>query len=169
MEDEVWREIDGFPDYLVSSYGRVVHVDRPNVARKVGVNHRGFPCLVLFHKGHTGARYLRHVNKLVATAFLGPHPKGMDAVWHYDGDLLNCHVDNLKWDMRARVREWNDMHRNGEPKYKTPKIMDNRTGRIYNNAFECGLASGEIESAVLTHIEKYPAHLADRAKYRYVI
>lgn len=166
--EEIWRPVDGFPDYQVSSYGNIVHVERPNLIRKTTLNHQGFPNLVLFNKEHPGARYLRQVNKLVATAFLGRPPAKMDAVWHINGDLQDCHADNLKWDMRARVMEWNEMHREGEPKFRTPQVMINETGRIYNNAFEVALAVGDIETAVVGHIERYPPQYADRARYKYV-
>lgn len=168
IHEELWREIDGFPDYRISNLGRVIHIERPDVTRKTSVNHQGFPTLVLFHKGHTGSRYVRQINKLVATAFLGPAPRKFDSVWHKDGDLLNCQADNLEWDMRARVMEWNEMHRTGTPKYRTGRVMQNSTGHIFNNAFECAIHVGDIETAVVSHIEKYPPQYADRARYKYV-
>lgn len=168
IQEEIWRPVDGFPDYQVSNLGRVIHLERPNTTRKTSVNHQGFPTLVLFHKDHAGARYLRQLNKLVAMAFIGPPPRKMDSVWHLDGDFQNCQADNLKWDMRARVLEWNDMNRTGTPKFRTPRVMENKTGRIFNNAYECALAVGDIETAVVTHIEKYPLQYVDRARYQYV-
>jgi hypothetical protein len=162
---EEWVAIEDFPEYVVSNLGHIQHKDRPNTNRKVGINHQGFPTIVLF-RGQT--RYVRHVNRVVALAFLNP-PTHRDetAVWHIDGDLLNCQADNLAWDRRDRVLEWNEMHRTGQPRYKTRNVMDNSTGRIYTSAYECGMAVGEIETSVITHIERY-ADYADRAKYRWV-
>lgn len=168
IHEEIWRPIQGFPDYQISNLGRIVHNERPSVIRKTAVNHKGFPSLVLFTKEHPGSRYLRQVNQLVAEAFLGPPTARLNSVWHIDGDFTNCAVDNLKWDMRARVMEWNEMHRVGIPKYKTPRVMHNKTGDIYENAFECGIAVGDIETAIVSHIEKYPPQYADRARFRYV-
>lgn len=169
IHEEEWKTIEDFPEYQVSSLGRIINIHRPNTARKQAINHAGFPTVVLFKTEHPGSRYLRQVNKLVATAFLGPPPPKMDSVWHLDGDLENCYVDNLVWDMRSRVLEWNDMHRTLTPRYKTPPVMINETGKIYANAFECGMAVSEIETAVVTHIENYPAQHAHRARYRYVV
>lgn len=167
-EGEEWRVIEGFEDYRVSSHGNVVNVERPNTYRKLNLNHRGFPTLVLFKKEHGGSRYVRQVNKLVADAFLEPADPSANSIWHIDGDLTNCHVDNLRWDMRARVLEWNDMHIKGQARMRTPRVMDNESGVVFNNAFECGLAMGEIESAVVAHIERYPEQYAHRARFRYV-
>lgn len=168
-EEEVWKPIEGFPDYQISSYGRIVHMDRPNTVRKAAPNHKGFPSLVLFNKEHPGSRYLRQVNQLVAEAFIGPPPSSkLNSVWHIDGDFENCHVDNLKWDMRARVMEWNEMHRDGIPKYRTARVRHNPTGREYENAFEAALAHGDIETAVVSHIEKYAGIYADRARFQFI-
>jgi hypothetical protein len=167
-DEEIWRRIEEFPDYLISNYGQVVHVDRPNTPRSVAINHQGFPSLVLFKKEHPGSRYLRQVNKLVATTFVPQTVAKLNSVWHKDGDFLNCHADNLKWDLRARVMEWNEMNRDGVPKFRTGRVMDNKTGRIYENAFELALHIGATESEVVRRIEAYPAHLEDRAPYKYV-
>ncbi len=168
IHEEIWRPIEGFPDYQISNLGRIVHVDRPNLTRKTAINHKGFPSLVLFTKEHPGSRYLRQVNQLVAEAFLGPPTVKLNSVWHIDGDFTNCAADNLKWDMRARVMEWNEMHRDGIPKYRTGRVRNNRTGQVFENAFEAALDAGEIETAVVSHIEKYPAQYADRARFQYV-
>lgn len=168
IQEELWREVEGFDDYRVSNLGRIVHVDRPTLARKTNVNHQGFPTLVLYTKDHPGARYLRQVNQLVAKAFIGPPGPKQDAVWHIDGDPLNCQADNLRWDMRARVMEWNEMHKDPKPKYKTGRVMINSTGRTFANAFELALFVGDIETAIVSHIEKYPPQYADRARYQYI-
>jgi hypothetical protein len=167
IHEEVWVEIEGFPEYIISNLGHIRHKDRQNTNRKAYPNHQGFLTIVLF-KPPSKSRYVRHVNKLVASAFLEPPAHhDMTSVWHLDGDLLNCQADNLKWDRRDRVLEWNDMHRTTVPRYRTPNVMDNSTGRIYSSAFECGMATGEIESSVIAHVERYGDY-ADRGKYRYV-
>lgn len=167
-EEEIWRQVDEFPDYMVSNYGQVIHRDRPNTPRTLSVNHRGFPGLVLFKKEHPGSRYLRQVNQLVATAFLPEPPSKLTAVWHIDGDFLNCKVDNLKWDMRARVMEWNDMNRDGVPKFRTGKVQDNRTGLVYDSAFDLALHIGATETEIVRRIEAYPPHLQDQAPFKYI-
>lgn len=167
-DEEIWRPIEEFTDYEVSSFGRIIHIGRPNTPRAVSLNHQGFPNLVLFNKEHPGARYLRQVNKLVATAFLPPGPARCTSVWHLDGDFTNCRADNLKWDERARVMEWNEMNREGTPKFRTGRVMHNETGRIYENALELALHCGKTESEVVKHIESYPPQYADRARYKYM-
>lgn len=168
FENEEWRPINEFPHYSISSHGRVKHKDRIN-ARKVQVNERGFP-VVLLSSATSPTRYLRQINKLVALAFLPP-PLYNDstAIWHKDGDLRNCNVDNLMWERRDRVLEWNEMHRSGVPKIETPPVKNNRTGEIYKDAFDCAIQEGVLESSIVWRIERQSSSLYDEsARYRYV-
>lgn len=168
MTDEEWREIEEFPHYRISSYGRVKHYDR-NEARKPAINDKGFPIVVLYGRD-SKTRYLRQINKLVATAFLSPPIfDDMTSVWHIDGDLTNCHVENLRWETRSKVLEWNDMHRLMRPKLQTPQVRNNRTGETYANAFECAMAEGTLESAIVWRVERQARHMEDEnARYMYV-
>ena len=164
---EEWRVIEEFPKYGVSSLGNIRN-EQTGRLRSIHVNHQGFPNLVLYDSPDP-TRYIRQVNRLVAEAFLPlPEHRTLNAIWHIDGDLLNCRADNLRWDRRDRVLEWNEMQRTGTPKYRTQRVQYNRTGDIFENAYEAGMATGEIESSIIGHIEKYPEQYADRARYRYV-
>lgn len=168
FENEEWRPIEDLPHYLISNYGRVKR-DGNIEARKVSVNDRGFPVVTLYGRD-SKTRNLRQINKLVAQAFLEP-PIFADetAVWHIDGDLSNCRVDNLRWDTRSRVLEWNEMHRTQTPKLKTPKVKNNRTGKIYENAFECGMDEGFLETTIVWKVERQARNVEDdNARYRYI-
>lgn len=168
FENEEWRVIEELPHYSISNYGRVKR-DGAIEARKVSVSDKGFPIVTLFGKD-SKTRYLRQINKLVAEAFLQPpFYENETAVWHIDGDLSNCNSENLKWEMRSRVLEWNEMHRSRKPQFPTPRVKNNRTGRIYANAFECGMEEGMIESSVVFRVEKQARHMEDdNARYRYI-
>lgn len=168
FQNELWAEISEFPHYSVSNYGRIKHKDR-DLARKLTVNERGFVVIQLL-SATSSSRYLRQVNVLVAKAFL-PQPEYVDynSVWHIDGDLKNCRAENLRWEMRSRVLEWNEMHRTGQPRYTTPAVMNNETETLYANAFECALAEGTTESRIMWFVEKQAAGWQDtNAKYCYV-
>lgn len=168
FENEEWREIEDFPHYKISNYGRVKHVDRIE-ARKITVNERGFPVVLLSSKT-SATRYLRQINTLVAKAFLDPPIfEDQKAIWHIDGDLTNCRVENLRWETRARVLEWNEMHRTLVPQIKTPRVRNNRTGDEYENAYECGMAEGMLESAIVWRIEQQARNMEDpNARYMYI-
>jgi hypothetical protein len=168
FENEEWQVIEELPHYMISSHGRVKHIDRIE-ARTVQVNERGFPVILLSSR-NTATRYMRQINHLVAKAFLAP-PLYSDctAVWHKDGDLQNCHYSNLRWETRSHVLEWNEMHRSGRPLSNTPPVKNNRTGEIYKDAYDCAMAEGVLESYIRDRVEKQGSSLYDdNARYRYV-
>jgi len=153
FEDEQWAEVAGLEHYLISTHGRVKR-EGAIEARKVSLSDRGTPIITLYGKdGKT--RNLRQINQLVANAFLPPsHFDKETYVWHKDGDLTNCHVDNLRWDTKTRVREWNEMHRTMEPRLNTPPVVNLRTNAVYENAWACGMAEGELESTIVWKVER---------------
>lgn len=168
FEQEHWESIEELPHYLVSDLGRI-RKEGSEKARKVYQNDKGFVCVVLYG-ADSKTRYLRHVARLVLTTFVGlPDYRDQKAVWHRDGDLTNCAAENLQWDTLARVREWNDMHRLGQPRFHTPRVRNNRTGVIYENALEAGLAEGYVESDIIRRVERQARHYRDDdARYRYI-
>lgn len=164
---EMWLTINEFPKYEVSSFGNVRNIDTKE-ARKAHVNHQGFPTLTLYNSPNP-SRYVRQLNKLVAEHFCPPpNFSNENSIWHINGDLTDCRAVNLKWDSRPRVLEWNTMHRDAVPKYKSPKIVHNDSGQVFDTAFDVGLYFGDTESAIISHIENYPPQYAHLARYRYV-
>lgn len=92
---EVWRQIKGYEGaYEISSLGRVKSLksDKPLIM-KPKVESNGYLRISLYNnkKGHSVS-----VHKLVAEAFLGRRPDGMQ-VNHIDGDKTNNKVDNLEY------------------------------------------------------------------------
>lgn len=66
--------------------------------------------------GHLRLGALGYVHQLVARAFIGPCPPGLE-VRHKDGNPANNHIDNLEYGTRAdnmqdRLNHGNNPHRN---------------------------------------------------------
>lgn len=106
---EAWRRIAGFPGYEVSDRGRVRSLDRTVSCIRGGVKR------TVFWRGRvlratTGSHGYRQVSlpagveacvhHLVAEAFIGPRPPGLN-VLHADGDRQNCRADNLYYGDQA--------------------------------------------------------------------
>jgi hypothetical protein len=94
-EQEEWRPVVGFPEYCVSSLGRVVSYFRPTKPRllKSTRPEKGYPQVVV---RNSERRVTRNVHQLVAEAFLGPAADGQ-VVRHLDGNPLNNELSNLCW------------------------------------------------------------------------
>lgn len=99
---EEWRVIEDFPDYAVSSLGRVKRVQssphcrtspgEPMKPCKTGLG--GYRALRLFKHGK--GRMMK-VHRIVLTAFVGPPPNQDSEGNHKDGDKDNNTLSNLEW------------------------------------------------------------------------
>lgn len=94
MAAEEWREVPDFPDYSVSSLGRVLSRRRgePRILRPVSTG-KGYFQVTLF--GDDGARNIQ-VHAVVMAAFVGPYPDRAE-IRHRDGDPVNNRIDNLAY------------------------------------------------------------------------
>lgn len=97
-----WREVVGWPRYLVSNDGRVKslpHARRHSfLVLRPETTYDGYKRVVLCTDG-----VRRHVSVhiLVLEAFVGPRPSGHQAS-HLDGDSANNVVANLAWETVSR-------------------------------------------------------------------
>jgi HNH endonuclease/NUMOD4 motif len=101
---EEWRLVAACPAYSVSNRGRVRR-DAPGPRTRAGRIVRVAPArgYLIVNLCHAGRRLCRTVHSLVAEAFLGPYPAGME-VNHRDGDKRNADVRNLEYVTRADNR-----------------------------------------------------------------
>ncbi|MEU8829426.1 NUMOD4 motif-containing HNH endonuclease [Streptomyces sp900116325] len=97
----VWRPIAGYgANYEVNDLGQVR--SRPRRRTKGGILRLkiakvGYPMVSLCANGKQESRFVHH---LVAEAFLGPRPEGLQ-VRHLDGNPLNCTISNLAYGTRS--------------------------------------------------------------------
>ncbi len=108
MED--WRAIPGWDGfYEVSATGRVRSVERtvrfsdgrlrsyPAKERATHTDGFGYRKVTLKRQGVNQRALVHH---LVALAWIGPRPPGLD-VCHWDGDKTNNGLQNLRYDTRS--------------------------------------------------------------------
>lgn len=95
FENEVWRDIEGYPGYQVSNRGRVKSFKRYNNGRMLYpcIGSKGYPFVRLYYSN--GIKTV-DVHRLVAYAFI-PNQNGYPEVNHIDGDKTNNCVENLEW------------------------------------------------------------------------
>jgi hypothetical protein len=97
---ERWLPVVGYEGlYEVSDFGRVRSLPRPGTQRggrilKLPPNSGGYPVVSL---SRANRHVTRPVHVLVAAAFLGPRPNGMQ-VCHNDGHRTNAVLANLRYD-----------------------------------------------------------------------
>lgn len=91
---EEWREVTGWPEYIVSSYGQVRRVLLGRGSK--GGRMRPEPA----SNGYPRVSY-HSVHDLVCSAFHGTQPSPLHEVAHGDGDRLNCRAENLRWALHS--------------------------------------------------------------------
>lgn len=115
MTEERWRPVVGYAGaYEVSDRGQVRSVDRRDARGRLCrgrlLRVRPLPngrLRVSLARG--GATRDAYTYRLVLESFVGPCPPGMEAL-HWDDDISNNHLSNLRWGTRAD--NMRDMSRN---------------------------------------------------------
>jgi len=90
MTDEIWKPIEGYEKYSISSLGRI---ERDNKILKISVGDTGYNSCMIYKNGVVKKF---KVARLVALTFI-PNPENKSQVDHIDRDRSNDIVSNLRW------------------------------------------------------------------------
>lgn len=106
MELEVWKDIEGYPNYQISNFGKVKSVERETYIKDRVLAHRkekilkgyidkkGYHLVCLYNKNQKVKTF--RVHRLVAKYFIH-NTENKSQVNHKDGNKLNNYFENLEW------------------------------------------------------------------------
>jgi hypothetical protein len=152
---EEWRAVVGYEGwYEVSSYGHVRRV-RPGTSAKVGHILKPTPQwhgYLLIDLYRNGIKTKVTVHQIVASAFLGPRPSGLE-VNHRDADKANNHAINLEYVTRRENLDHADrlgLTRRGAQNGKA-KLTDDDIRVIRSAPVKHGVQSAMARSYGVSH------------------
>ena len=139
---ELWLKIEEFPDYEISSNGRIRNIKTGRLL-KTQRNTRGYMQVCL---RNNKTQHNKRVHRLVADTFYDGHHKDLD-VNHIDGNKLNNHISNLEFCTRSE-----NINHAFQTGLKQPsrqiKIRVVETGETYDSIRECGRSLGCNQSDI---------------------
>jgi len=146
--EEIWEIIELFPNYAVSSRGRVQSLVTD---RFIALNENQFGLLQVGLM-RDGVQYHRSVPLLVAKAFIPPVGEAFDTPINLNGDRHDNRVENLAWRPRWFAIRYNQQFRH---EYENPikaRIIDIASGEVSENSFECAKRYGLLEKDLVLSI-----------------
>ena len=92
MIKEIWKPIENFNNYEISSLGRVKNISTGKVLKPILIS-TGYYQVGLFKQNKC---YRKLIHRLVAEAFL-ENPENLPQINHIDEVKINNKVENLEW------------------------------------------------------------------------
>lgn len=125
---EQWVAVDGYPNYEVSTEGRVANIKRDELL-KPRPNDEGYLRVSLSHLGMVRDFY---VYRLVAAAFMLDYDPRQQVI-QVNGDLEDCRLTNLH--LRRRPRSEDMPIRRIRQTSRPVEVIE--TGDVYRTARDC--------------------------------
>lgn len=163
---EEWKPIEEFPDYRISSDGRVYN-QRTDTTMSLNRTLQGDLKVSMTHDGYRGTRSVR---VLVAEAFVhNPHPTedefsaAYNTVIVLDGNKDHVWASNLAWRPAWFAIKY-AMQFDGQydKRFYTKFVRNNNTGQEYRNLFVCAMREGllieDVFHSILVGAHVFPSN-----------
>lgn len=162
---EIWKIIDDYPDYAVSTEGRI----RKNANKRILAttpDSRGYPAISL--KDENGW-HTKNVHRLVAKTFID-NPMNKPTVNHIDGNKRNNHITNLEWatsgENLKHAYATGLKHRPDYAGSSKKRVRIVETGEVFNSVGECARAINGDQAHIFNCLSgRYHTHKGYHYEY----
>jgi hypothetical protein len=160
--EEQWCPIEGFEQYLISNYGRVMNAETNRVL-VLSNNRLGIITVTL---SLDAKHYTRSVSRLVADHWLPrPELETFNTPIQLDGDRTNTRVDNMAWRPRWFAREYRMQLR--KKHYLLGPIECIETGEVFDNTWDAAKAYGLLEKEIASTLHRSTPVWPTRQRFRF--
>lgn len=146
QRNEIWKTIDDFPNYQISSYGRVKSLNYRNTKQekimKCCTDSSGYKYITV------GKKHPK-VHRLVAKAFI-PNPNNLPQIDHINTDRTDNRVENLRWvtgkencNNPLSIKHYSECRKGGKNYIAKPVLQYDKEGNFIRE-WEC-IADAERE------------------------
>lgn len=139
--EEVWKEINEFPNYQISNFGRIYNLTRDTIMSPSFTPFGHMKITLKSPWDHS--RHTRGVALLVAEAFLEKPNLLCDHVMVLDGNFANVVATNLMWRPQWLCWRYTRQLKVRQPNhYHNLPCLNVSTGAMYENVIEAGMTEG---------------------------
>lgn len=154
---EIWAEIPGFPDYAVSSHGKVKNL-RFDKELKQQTTSYGAKQVILRRNGKS---YCRLVHRLVAECFVSGFRPDRN-IRHHNDDNGDNFVENLRFKEGVGLGRYLDQH---EP-IRVRRILVTDTGQIFRSVLDAArFFNCDVSTIYKVLRGERPHHLGHQFEY----
>jgi len=125
MSKEIWAKIKDYPDYEVSTFGRVKSVRRGRLIILKLMGENGLYLSVYLYRDES-KRKNKKVHRLVAESLI-TNSNNRKYVNHIDGNKKNNHIENLEW-----VTKSEDIKHAYKNKLRFPNLVNANIAKYKN-------------------------------------
>jgi hypothetical protein len=156
MYEEEWTEILGFPNYMVSTHGRIRNIKHERLV-KMSLTKQGAVKVSLYSEN---IRVTKSVKVLVAESFLPGRTDQFDTALHLDGNQSNNYIENLVWRPRWFAWKYSRQFDYFDQYSKLGPVFEIRSKVTYLNIAEAGIKNGllfnEIDFGITNKVAVFP-------------
>lgn len=150
--DEVWKSVQEFPRYLVSNQGQIKNIKTGHILKQSTNGTGKYPHVRLCDDNGCNTK---RVHKIVASAFLGETPKGLE-INHIDGVKTNNKDTNYEFVTHKRNMEHAKRVLNrslGGSKQKAIRVVE--TGEVFLSITEAANSLGVRQGSISNVLRGY--------------
>jgi len=151
--EEMWIQLESFPNYSISSEGRIRNDERDTLVLPSRTRQGGLKVGLV----NNGVQHTRSLKVLVAQTFVDGQTEIFATPIQLDGDQENVRADNIVWRPRWFAWKYTRQFEKIDDYIGVGPLSERKSGLVYQDIVEASLSNGVLFDAVnLALVNKIP-------------